>query len=143
MIRQFGQFCFLLHASLFLCVIAACSNENNTNKNQEVQKAIPADLQAQEGISHDQMQQDKENAAVETSPKQNLEANPVDSSSNNQTEEKSISDVDNVKTKLQELEANLDENNTENEALRQHMEVLLKKVQENQNTLEKFEQTKK
>ena len=100
MVRQFSQFFFLLQVSFFICVIAACESENSTNKNQQVNKTIPAELQPQEKVNNQPKIEENKHTVTENPTQPNSETNNVDQKGI-QTEEKQVSEVDNVKAKLQ------------------------------------------
>ena len=128
----------------FICLIVfvcACSDNdsNKPSKNQEIET-----------------QQSSENIANTTNKEQinETQITPEEEKSEDDTEEVVVktenivteeisaleeSPSDKIKRQLQELETNLYSNSQENAALRQHIDLLIKKIEENQRALKEFD----
>jgi len=84
------------------------------------------------------------NQSNSSQPEENLELEsslgPEISPEPTKSPEQAISPEEKIKLQLEELEAKLENSATDNAALQQHMDELLKKIEENQRLINEFEQ---
>jgi len=92
------------------------TNSNETTENESVTEESANQSQDTDEIENDNVKEKKESKSKQP-----------------------LSEVEQMKIKIEQLQSSLNNDSQENATLRQHMDVLLKKLEENQRTIKEFD----